>query len=265
MAVSLDALARDWDDESSGLESILRGLAAEDWNLPTPAAGWAVRHQVAHLTWTDKALHSALTAPDDFETLRARVAADAGAVVGDAAEAGTGVAPGALLDGWVAGRRLTAGAILAAEPSRRIPWFGPPMGLAAAVTARIMETFAHGQDIRDALSLSPSPSPRLRHIAHLAVAARDYSFGINGLQAPTERIRVELSHDAESWSWGPEDAEQFVRGDALDFALLATRRRHRDDCDVRAQGVDAVQWLSIAQAYAGPPGTGRARLRAASA
>jgi uncharacterized protein (TIGR03083 family) len=45
--------------------------------------------------------------------------------------------------------------------------------------------------------------------------------------------------------------------DAHDFCLLVTQRVHRDDTDLVAQGRDATAWLSIAQAFAGPPGEGR--------
>ena len=257
MAVSLPTLLQDWYEESWALESVLRPLQPEDWDLPTPAPGWQVRHQVAHLTWTDEALFLALTAPEEFGKLRLRVGTDPEAAVSEAAESGAGAAPEVILRRWVAGQRRTAQALGHIDPAGRIDWFGPPMGAAAAVSARIMETFAHGQDVRDALGLAPVRSPRLRHIAHLAVAARPYSFAVNGLPAPAEDIRVELASDGDTWTWGPGDAGQRVTGDALDFALLATRRRHREDCAVQASGALADQWLDIVQAYAGPPGDGR--------
>ncbi|GAA3677345.1 TIGR03084 family metal-binding protein [Arthrobacter ginkgonis] len=257
MAVDLRALLKDWHDESWALESVLRPIGPRDWDRPTPAPGWGIRHQVAHLAWTDEALFLALTAPEEFGRLRLRVGADPEAAVAEAAEAGAGADPEVIVRRWVAGQRRTAQALGRLDPGARIDWFGPPMGAAAAVSARIMETFAHGQDVRDALGLAPVRSPRLRHIAHLAVAARPYSFAVNSLPAPVEDIRVELASDGETWSWGPDDAAQKVVGDALDFALLATRRRHRDDCAVQASGNLADQWLDIIQAYAGPPGEGR--------
>ncbi|WP_373865648.1 maleylpyruvate isomerase family mycothiol-dependent enzyme [Kocuria flava] len=138
-----------------------------------------------------------------------------------------------------------------------MPWIGPPLGAAMMASARIMEIFAHGQDVRDALGLPPAASPRLRHVAHLAVAARDYAFAQRRMDPPTEPFRVELTHKDETWTWGPADAAQRVHGAALDFALLATRRRHRQDCAVSAEGPDADAWLDVVQAYAGPPGPGR--------
>ena len=59
------------------------------------------------------------------------------------------------------------------------------------------------------------------------------------------------------WTWGPEDAADRVTGPAIDFCLLVTQRRHRDDVRLVADGPAADEWLGIAQAFAGPPGPGR--------
>jgi uncharacterized protein (TIGR03084 family) len=125
-------------------------------------------------------------------------------------------------------------------------------------TARLMETWAHGVDVTDALRLPPSASPRLRHVVHLGVRTRDFAFGRHGLPAPVDPFRVELTApDGETWAWGPEDAGQRVTGPALDFCLRVTQRRHRDDLRLRATGPDADRWLDVAQAFAGDPGAGR--------
>ena len=140
----------------------------------------------------------------------------------------------------------------------RLPWFGPPMSPASMASARLMETWAHGLDVTDALGRAPSVSGRLRHVAHIGIRARDFSFGQHGLPVPTEPFRVELAGpDGDPWTWGPEDAAQRVTGPALDFCLRVTRRRHRADLHLTATGPDADRWLDIAQAFAGPPGPDR--------
>lgn len=150
---------------------------------------------------------------------------------------------------------------LAAVPEgERIPWIGPPIGPPMMAGARIMETFAHGQDVRDALGVPLVASHRLRHVAHLGVATRDYAFKQRQLDPPAELFRVELTHEDETWTWGPAEAAQRVHGPALDFALFATRRRHRQDGSLVAEGPDADVWLYIVQAFAGRPGPGRAPL-----
>jgi uncharacterized protein (TIGR03084 family) len=125
-------------------------------------------------------------------------------------------------------------------------------------TARLMETWAHGGDVTDALNLPPSVSPRLRAVAHLGVRTRDFAYAVRGLPVPAEPFRVELeSPDGDTWTWGPVDAAQRITGPALDFCLRVTRRRHRADLALVAVGPDAGRWLDIAQAFAGPPGEDR--------
>jgi uncharacterized protein (TIGR03084 family) len=132
------------------------------------------------------------------------------------------------------------------------------MSVASMATARLMETWAHGLDVTDALGLPPSVSPRLRHVAHIGVRTRDFAFALHGLPVPADPFRIELAApDGSVWAWGPEDAVQRVGGPALDFCLRVTRRRHRDDLALQATGPDADRWLDVAQAFAGPPGDDR--------
>jgi uncharacterized protein (TIGR03084 family) len=132
------------------------------------------------------------------------------------------------------------------------------MSPTSMATARFMETWAHGLDIDEALGVRSEPTDRVRHVAHLGVRTRNFAFGVHGLDAPAEEFRIELkAPSGELWTWGPEDAAQRVTGSAYDFCLLATQRRHREDLDLYAEGPDADAWLDIAQAFAGPPGTGR--------
>jgi uncharacterized protein (TIGR03084 family) len=132
------------------------------------------------------------------------------------------------------------------------------MGAGTMAAARIMETWAHGQDIADALGVQRVPTDRLRHVADLGVRARDHSFTTHGLPLPGTPFRVELtSPSGQRWDWGPEDAVERVSGAGLDFCLLVTQRRHRDDLGLTAVGASADRWLSIAQVFAGPPGSGR--------
>jgi uncharacterized protein (TIGR03084 family) len=99
---------------------------------------------------------------------------------------------------------------------------------------------------------------RLRSIAHIGVRTRDFAFTVHGMAVPTEPFLVELAApDGSTWSWGPADAGQRVTGSAEDFCLLVTQRRPRGELDLTAIGEDAGKWLTIAQAFAGPPGAGR--------
>ncbi|MDX3854639.1 TIGR03084 family metal-binding protein [Streptomyces sp. AK02-01A] len=252
------AVLDDLRGESEELDRLVGPLPPARWTLATPAPGWSVAHQIAHLAWTDAAALLAVIDAEAFAPLAGRALAAADSFVDEGAAAGAVLAPTELLDRWRDGRERLQRALREAPPGARFPWFGPPMSAASMATARLMETWAHGQDITDALGARREPTARLRHVAWIGVRARDYAYLVRGEQAPAERFRVELAGPAgELWVYGPEDAAQRVTGPALDFCLLVTQRAHRADLAVRAEGADADHWLDIAQAFAGPAGAGR--------
>ncbi|KIF74997.1 wyosine base formation domain-containing protein [Streptomyces sp. 150FB] len=244
--------------ESAELDGIVSGFGLDRWSLATPAPGWTVAHQIAHLTWTDAVALLAATDRGAFAAETEKAAAHPDSFADEGAAVGAALPPADLLARWRDGRERLQLALRAAEPGARFPWYGPPMSVASMATARLMETWAHGQDIADALGVRREPTTRLRHVAWIGVRARDYAYAVRGLRAPPEQFRVELTGpEGELWTYGPEDAAQRLTGPALDFCLLVTRRAHRADLAVVASGPDADHWLDIAQAFAGPPGAGR--------
>jgi len=244
--------------ESEELDVLVAELSPQQWALATPAPGWTVAHQIAHLAWTDHSSVLAVTDQDAFAREVEKALAAPGDFVDNGAEEGAGKPPAQLLADWRAGREALADALRAAPGAARFPWYGPPMSTASMATARLMETWAHGLDVADALGVKRSPSDRLRHIARLGVRTRDFAFGVHGLPTPFEEFRVELTAPSgELWVYGPEDADDRVTGPALDFCLLVTQRAHRFDLALVAVGPDADRWLDIAQAFAGPSGGGR--------
>ncbi len=264
----LDDLLDDLAAEGDRLWATVSGLDDTDsggWATPTPAPGWTVATQVAHLLWTDEVAVLAAGA----RTPEGKQAWDA--VVLQAIEDPTGfvdaqaievarLVPAALLARWGAARTALREALRDYPDGEKLPWFGPPMSPASMATARFMETWAHALDVYDALGVEPERTDRVRHVAHLGVRTRDFAFSVQGLEAPAEEFRIELTAPSgDLWTWGPEDAAQTVRGSAWDFCLLVTQRVHRDDTDLVATGADAERWLGIAQAFAGPAGEGRER------
>ena len=128
------------------------------------------------------------------------------------------------------------------------------MAVASSVTARIMETWAHGQDVADALGVGRPLTGRLRHVCDIGIRARPFSYRNRGLPPPETPLRVELvAPDGSSWEWGPPDAADRVTGTALDFALVVTQRRLAADSDLVVEGDDARTWMGFAQAFAGNP------------
>jgi uncharacterized protein (TIGR03084 family) len=261
----VDALTDDLVAESAALREVLAGLAAADWGLATPAVGWTITDQVTHLAYFDDVTRLSVTDP-------ARFAAEAGELTagGDdypdrVAARYRDTAPADALAWFDRARAELTAAYREADPSVRLPWFGPAMSLASSVSARLMETWAHSQDVFDTVGVTRTPTAALRHVADLGIRAQRYAYTVNGLEVPADPIRVELSGpDGARWTWGPEDAADRVTGTALDFCLLVTQRRHRDDTALSVTGDTARQWMSIAQAFAGSAGPGRPPSRAAS-
>jgi uncharacterized protein (TIGR03084 family) len=251
-----DVLA-DLRAEGAAVDALVADLPAPAWASPTPAPGWTIADQIGHLAWTDELACTAVTDPDRFQRLIADAARDA-QVVDRAAHERAALPPARLLASWRAGRHELSEALLAVPAGSKLVWFGPPMSATSMATARLMETWAHGLDIADALGTSIPATARLRHVAHLGVRTRDFAYAVRGRTPPAAQFRVELTApDGDEWTWGPADSAQRVRGPALDFCLLVTQRRHRADLALEAVGSDADEWLDIAQAFAGPPGTGR--------
>jgi uncharacterized protein (TIGR03084 family) len=257
--VELTALLADLDAESAELEAMVAALPEADWARPTPAPGWTVAHQVAHLAWTDERALLAATDAEAFHAEIMELARDPNRRwVDESADEGAAVPPAGLLDRWRWSRARLAEALAAVPVGEKLPWYGPPMSVASMATARLMETWAHTTDVADALRVLRAPTARLRHVAHLGVRTRDFAYRTRNLTPPAEPFRVELAApDGSAWTWGPEDAGQRVTGPALDFCLVVTQRVHRDDTRLVASGSDANEWLDIAQAFAGPPGDGR--------
>jgi uncharacterized protein (TIGR03084 family) len=257
------ALAADLAAESAVTRALVAGLDEPSWRTPTPAAGWDIADQIGHLAHFDDAAVRSAVQPDEFRAELA--AAQADRLDADTIAARYRDRTGAQLLAWFDTARADLLETFARlDPRQRLPWFGPPMSAASSLTARIMETWAHTQDIADALGVTREPTTRLRHVAHIGIGARAYSYAVRGRTLPDTPVRIELTApDGTLWTWGPDDSRDRVTGTALDFCLLVTQRRHRDDLELTAEGPAATEWMAIAQAFAGPPGPGRQPTRRA--
>ena len=268
-AVSIGQLADDLAAETNELAAVLSRLRPPDWDKDTPATGWTIRDQVSHLGFFDDATLLAVADPAGFVARRAELLAF-GDRFPDVVVAQYQHLPGGdCLDWFLRSRKALLAAYRAADPRLRLPWYGPDMGLASSVTGRLMETWAHGQDILDSLGERREPTARLRHIADLGVRTFAFNFRLRGRPAPEEKVRVELTGPggpgAPRWTWGPDGTANRVAGDAEEFCLVVTQRRHVADTALTVTGPVAAEWISIAQAFAGaatdprPPGWGSPR------
>jgi uncharacterized protein (TIGR03084 family) len=260
---TLPGLLADLEAEHADLDRLLGPLDETSWGLMTPATAWAVRDQVSHLAFFDDAATMAIVDPDTFVVTAEAALATGGDPMEEHLLRGRALSGRDVLAWWRDARRSMVEAAGGLDPHARVPWFGPPMGALSFVSARLMETWAHGQDVADALAVTRVPTARLRHIAHLGVRARPFSYVVHGLDVPGDPVRVELTGPSgEHWEWDAEASSDTVRGSALDFCLVVTQRRHLSDTTLTVRGSSASQWLAIAQAFAGPPGTGRPPLDA---
>jgi uncharacterized protein (TIGR03084 family) len=262
---TLPELLSDLDDEYADCRRLVDSLPtdAPEWDLDTPAEGWRVRDQVGHLAFFDEAGHQAMVEPEAF----ARSAEEAMSRSGDPMEVhlvrGRALDGDGLLAWWGGAHTGMMAAFADADPSARVPWYGPPMGVLSFISARLMETWAHGTDVADALGISRVPTDRLRHVAHLGVRARPFSYLVRGRDVPGGRVDVALTAPAgETWAFSAGSAEgaesvATVAGSALDFCLVVTQRRNLADTGLVVDGDLAVDWMSVAQAFAGAPGPGR--------
>ena len=266
--MNLADLLEDLLEEQESLDEIVAPLDDRDWDLPTPSPRWSVSDQIGHLRYFDRAAALAIRDPEAF-SMEARKLTEASLVSetsGDDFTLGEfrRLAPVERLEAWRQGRAELAEAAGTLGERDRVKWYGPSMGAKSFVTARLMEAWAHGTDVCDTVGAQREPTHRLRHVAQLGYITRAWTYINRGEPAPEGDVRVEFSAPAgETWTWGDTGAagDNTVAGPALDFCLVVTQRRHVADTGLHVAGEHAVDWMSKAQAYAGPPTDGPAMNR----
>jgi uncharacterized protein (TIGR03084 family) len=254
MALDYPGLLADLRTESDNLIAVLQGLDVDQWALATPAAGWSINDQVSHLAFFDDATRLASTDPIAFRAEADQLISGGMDFPDRIAAQYRDVTPERQLEWFTTAREQLLDSFDGDDPKRRLPWFGPDMSVASSATARLMETWAHGQDVYDTIGIAHPFSPGLRSIAHLGVATFAFAHTLNGMPVPEEAIRVTLhSPDGDEWVWGTNDSANHVYGPAQDFVLTVTQRRHWTETGLTAVGPVAQGWLDIAQAFAGAP------------
>ena len=243
-------------EEQEALDQIVSGIGVSDWDLDTASPGWSVADQIAHLAYFDNAAALAIASPDKFQksvedllSMYSR-GEDAEATILSSYRL---MSCDELLQAWREARLNLANKSRDLAPSSRVVWYGPSMGSKSFLTARLMEVWAHGQDILDAINFEREETDRLHHIARLGFITRSWSFINRGKEPIDTPVKVILkSPSGDTWEFGPQEAEESVTGSALDFCLLVTQRRNIKDTSLKIFGSAALEWMKIAQAFAGP-------------
>lgn len=250
-------LARDLRDEGAELKQLLLTLSNDDWSRASPFKRWSPEDVIGHLMVGDWFNTLAISDPDRFdEVMAARTAARAaGAQTSGLEYLDEAVGSGAeLVPQWYERFCRLCDIFHAADAKARMKWVGPDMSIRSAATARLMETWAHGQDIYDMLRVERQASDRIRHIAVLGMNTFAWTFINRGLEPPKPIPCVELqAPSGATWSWNESENDNRISGSALDFCHVVTQGRNIEDTALRVSGPIATRWMSIAQCFAGPP------------
>ncbi|MCP4665065.1 MAG: TIGR03084 family protein, partial [Deltaproteobacteria bacterium] len=203
-------ICRDLQDEQEALDAVVSQLSDEQWDRITPFIGWPIKYEVAHLAFWDMAARLAATDEEAFKKLIETMLASEVAYDESQRELREAT-PAYVMDYWRRERKALVDALAAKDPKDRIPWVGPTMSAISKATARIMETWAHAQDVADTLGIEREPTHRLRHVAHIGVTTFGWSHMNRGLEVPDAAVRVELTGPSgDTWAWGPEDASDSI-------------------------------------------------------
>jgi len=244
--------------EGADLDRLVANLDEDQWAAPTPAEGWTIAHQIAHLAFIAYLAGLAASDAETFEVVAAPARTDFQGEVDKALAAYLDDTQEGILNRWRRELADGAEALNAFPAGQAVPWLVNPLPPSILAAAGFMELFAHGQDVADALGVRRERTDRIRYLTDFGVRTMAFGYLARGLAPTAEEFRFELTAPSgEVWEFGPEGAANKVTGSAWDFCLLITRRRHRDDLDLTATGAEADRWLDIAQAYRGPAGEGR--------
>ncbi|MFT3854963.1 MAG: TIGR03084 family metal-binding protein [Ilumatobacteraceae bacterium] len=257
--MSTSEILHDLQAEQSALDDVMATLSDDAWEAATPSPGWTVADQIGHLTYFDGDAALAIEDVDAFVRSRDALVARAASESGDGGltlRAYRAMTPSELFGAWRSNRARLAAAGAKLGEGDRVVWYGPSMSGKSFLTARLMECWAHGQDIVDTVGATRPSTDRLRHVAQLGYITRGWSYANRGETPPPGSVRLELvAPSGGVWTWGPDDADDTVRGTAFDFCLVVTQRRHLADTGLSC-GELGSHWLQRAQAFAGEPTDG---------
>jgi uncharacterized protein (TIGR03084 family) len=254
----MEQICTDLAMEQQELDAIVANLDGDEWKTMTPSEGWDIKEQIRHLAYFEDRAKLTASNPEAFKQWLAEMLQDPDSMMAHMETTGKDLTAVETLEWWRKERRALLNILAKMDRKDRLPWYGPDLSAMSFATARLMETWAHGQDVVDALGIERKPTGRLRHIAHLGVSTLGWSFTNRKMEGPDAPVRVDLTGPSgDMWSWGPEDATDMVKGPAEDFCLVVVQRRHVADTNLIITGETANQWMSIAQVYAGPPAEGR--------
>ncbi len=262
--------AADFRDESRALADLLAPLSESDFDTPTLFKRWTINDILGHLYLFNVAAERTLAGREDFKAwitpMLAQLSRGSGMLEIQRPWL-NGISGRALFDAWRACADRLAVAYGDADPKLRVMWAGPDMSVMSCITARQMETWAHGQAVVDVLGIERVEHDRIRNIAHLGVGTFAWTF-VNRGEAVTQNPPhvCLIGPSGAVWQWNDPQTDNSVVGSAVEFARVVTQVRHVDDTALQTSGEVARRWMTVAQCFAGnavappPPGTRHRRV-----
>ncbi len=242
--------AKDLLQEGEELNEVLLKLSDSDWSKETPFKNWTVNQVVGHLHVSDK---MAVLSLKDAEGFKKVLSGGADAVRDAMTATETGES---LRQQWWAYFSEMCDLLGESDPKRRVPWFGPDMGIMMFTTARQMETWSHGQDIYDLSGTTRINKDRLKNIAVIGVRTYGWTFANRGEEVPGPVPYVKLTGpNGDIWEFNEPDENNMVEGDAAEFCHVVTQGRNIQDVNLKVVGEPATTWMAVAQCFAGGPQT----------
>ena len=249
--------ANDFLEESRQIYELLLDKPEEDFKKPTLFKGWTVNDVIGHLHIFNFAAECSLKSAEDFENFFTPIAIElkrGRSLVETQRPWLNNLSGKELLRGWWDGSRRLADVFRATDPKRRLKWAGPEMSARSSVTARQMETWAHGQELFDLFLVKRVEYDRIKNIAHLGVSTFGWTFMNRNWAVPIEVPDVILTAPSgKIWEWKGENSKgNLVKGDAKEFSQVVTQTRNVLDTELKIIGKVAKNWMKYAQCFAGP-------------
>lgn len=248
--------AIDFREESEALYRLLEPIPDEDFGLVTQFKNWTINDVLTHLHIWNWAADLTLRDPAGFEGFLRQVAASVakGSLRAFENEWIQGLKNRELLETWHSFCLTMSDHYAAADPKARVKWAGPDMTVRSKITARLMETWAHGQEVYDVLGVERVNQDRIWNIAMLGVKTFGWTFACRGLEVPGKPPYVRLTAPSGAiWEWNEPSEENRIEGSATEFCQVVTQVRNVADTKLRVKGEVAARWMSMAQCFAGPP------------
>lgn len=243
--------------ESEALHGLLKDLEAVAFDRATAFKGWTLNNVIRHLHVWNLAAELSLTDEAGFDALFAQVGESVSGGLREFEESYLdGLSGQALLSTWRQGYQSVAAQFRVADPSRRVKWAGPGMSARSSITARLMETWAHGQEVYDEFGRVRKNADRIKNIVVLGNNTYGWTYSVRGEVPPTPVPHLVLTAPSgETWALNEPSETERIEGLAEEFCQVVTQVRNIADTDLKVVGRVAADWMSKAQCFAGPPET----------